>query len=87
MKKSVYQVYVWKYGRLLHVAQNIVAENCREAARRAVSALRKREALQGDPVLLALMQHYYCAASFPAGVSIQVLKTVQAPDRDGLIYC
>lgn len=69
----------------MHVAGNIVAGSVREAARRGVAALRKREALLDDPVLFKLMQHYFCGLDHPTGVSVQVQKTLQAPDRDGLI--
>lgn len=76
---AVYDVYVWKYGRLEWTVHDIVANDNGQAAIRAVSALRSRPDLRNEPTLDALSSHFYVNSQCPEGVTVQVAKRVDRP--------
>lgn len=83
---AVYTVYVWRYGKLLHVAENIVASDCDSATKRGVYAIKSRAGMGTDPLLQQLSMHLNVAnRPMPEGVQVQVRKRIEGPVTAGVV--
>jgi len=78
---TVYDVYVWKCGKLEWTAHDIVASGDKQAAMRSVSALRSRPDLRTEPTLQALSRHLYGHGPCPENTVLQVVKKVDRPTQ------
>ena len=76
---NVYTGYVWKDGKLIHAAHDIVAGNRTQAAQRSVGALLSRRELIADKDLRALNVYLQGMGPCPDGVTLQVVKVVDGP--------
>lgn len=76
---SVYDVYVWRHGRLWKKVDDILADGGPQAARRAVSALRQRPGLGDHETLVAFDKYFVGQGNGPSGARLQVVKKVDRP--------
>ena len=76
---NIYTGYVWKDGKLVHSAHDIVAGNQTQAAQRSVGALLSRRELIADKNLRALNAHLHGMGPCPDGITLQVVKVVDGP--------
>jgi hypothetical protein len=83
---AVYKAYLWRYGKLETVAENIVAPDRDKALDRAVQALRHRTGKEDDPLLVQLTRYIYAHGPWPEGVTVQIVKEVDTPQGQQVVF-